>query len=150
MKKKFLSMALTGVMLLSMGSVAFAEDVPPAPKTYSTTVSYEAPNDEQWTVTVPASMVPGDTAQVKAEGQWAANRQLNVNVPENVTLKNSITQGNEKTLNITFDGIEQAGDNTQTVTVQKDITLDNITAALFGTWSGTFDYTVNMINVMPV
>ena len=62
-----------------------------------------------------------------------------------VTLKNN-RGGNDKVLNITFDGISQVGDNERSQPVTKEISLKDITDALFGTWSGTANYRVSVAN----
>lgn len=67
MMKKMISTALAAIMAMSLAVPAFAED-------QSTTVTYTGTGTEQYTVTVPASMSPGQSAEVKAEGTWASNR----------------------------------------------------------------------------
>ena len=69
-------------------------------------------------------------------------KALNVGT-STVTLTNDI-DGGTKTLDVTFDGINQAGNDTVAQTVSKDITVANITNALFGTWTGTIVYNVSM------
>ena len=62
-----------------------------------------------------------------------------------VTLKNN-RGGNDKVLNITFDGISQVGNNERSQSVTKEISLEDITDALFGTWSGIANYRVSVAN----
>ena len=53
----------------------------------------------------------------------------------------------EKVLDVTFtDGLVVAGSNTVEVTGEKDITIADIEDALFGTWSGTFNYTAGIVD----
>jgi hypothetical protein len=60
-------------------------------------------------------------------------------------LTNSINSADQKILDVTFAGIEKAGDNTATVTTTEAVSVANIENALFGTWSGKFNYTVEMV-----
>ena len=75
----------------------------------------------------------------------AADRTVTVSVDKTVTLKNN-RGSNDKVLNITFDGISQVGDNERSQSVTKEISLEDITDALFGTWSGTANYRVSVAN----
>ena len=62
-----------------------------------------------------------------------------------VTLKNN-RGSNDKVLNITFYGISQIGNNERSQSVTKEISLEDITDDLFGTWSGTANYRVSVAN----
>lgn len=136
--KKITSLFLALMMVCSLGVSAFAAD--------TTTVSYTGTGTESYTVTVPASLAPGGSGEVKVEGTWATNRKLTVTAPSSVTLTNSINPADTKTLGVTFAGIAKTGDNTVAVSDTKTISVDNITDALFGTWTGTISYTVSMGN----
>ena len=135
--KKFASLFLALVMVCSLSISAFAA--------HTTTVTYTGTSTESYTLTVPATLTPGASGEVKANGTWASNRKLIVTAPSTVTLTNDI-DGGTKTLNVTFDGINQAGNDTVAQTVTKDISVGNISNALFGTWSGIIVYTVSMEN----
>ena len=54
--------------------------------------------------------------------------------------------GSGKNLDVTFNGIELLGDNTKSVMKEESVGIENITNALFGTWSGTFYYDVELID----
>lgn len=158
--KKIVSLALAGIMLLSACPMVYAAEGE-VDYTQGTSVTYTADKDangdnisdsEAYTVTVPATMAPGGTSEVYVAGTWASNRKLVVTADATVTLTNSITGGDEKVLNVNFDGIGLAGDNEYAITKANDgatvaISIDNIEDALFGTWSGHFDYTVGMEDV---
>jgi hypothetical protein len=151
--KKVLSLLLVLVMVCSFSVCAFAT----TDYTNGTLVSYDATADndgdgqpdasEAWTVTVPAAMAPGDTAAVKAEGTWASNRQLVVTADDTVTLTNSIKAADQKVLDVTFAGITLAGSNTAAVEQSANLSVADISDALFGVWSGTINYDVEMQDV---
>ena len=153
--KKIISLLLVGIMALSMIPTALAT----TDYTNGTQVSYnaEADNDgdgnpdhtEAWTVTVPALLAPGGNGDVVASGTWGSNRKLVVTADANVTLTNSINAADQKVLDVTFPGIELAGSNTAAVTDTKAVSVAAMPAdALFGTWSGTFYYDVEMVDVV--
>ena len=127
------------VMAANLAVPAFAE-------THSTTVTYTGTGAESYTVTVPATLAPGESGDVSVSGTWATNRKLTVTAPSTVTLTNSINSSDTKTLAVTFDGIAKTGDNTVSVSDTKTITVADISDALFGTWSGVISYTVSMDN----
>lgn len=150
--KKILSLLLVGIMVVSMVPTAFAT----TDYSNGTQVSYnaEADNDgdgqpdhaEAYTVTVPALLAPGASGNVVAQGTWASNRKLTVTADDDVTLTNSINAADQKVLDVTFPGIELAGSNTAAVTDTKVVGVADIEAALFGTWSGVFEYQVEMVD----
>ncbi len=101
--KKYLSLALALIMVLSLSATAFAAENPEAA---TTSVSYTGNGIESYTITVPSSMAPGDTGNVKVDGTWATNRKIVVTAPETVTLTNDI-DGGQKTLALTFEGLDK-------------------------------------------
>ena len=133
--KKMMSLVLALVMVCSLCVTAFAAD--------ATTVTYVGTGTEEYTVTIPASLAPGGSGEVKVQGTWASNRKLSVSAPSSVTLTNSIDRGT-KTLEVTFAGIAKTGNNTVAVSDTKTISVADISNALFGTWSGNINYTVSM------
>ena len=129
--KKLISLGLVAVMALSMVPMALAT----TDYSNGTQVSYNAEdpdgdgvldNQEAYTVTVPALMAPGDTAEVSAQGTWNTDRKLVVSADANVVLTNSINSADTKTLAVTFPGIELAGSNTAAVSDAADISVANI------------------------
>ena len=138
--KKLISLGLVGVMALSMIPTALAT----TDYTNGTRVEYTA-NDEAnttYTITVPALLAPGAEGTVKLEGTWASDATVKVTADKTVTLTNSINSADQKVLDVTFAGIEKAGDNTATVTATEAVSVAEIENALFGTWSGKFNYNV--------
>lgn len=149
--KKLLSSVLALVMAMSMMTVAFAasesssnDDEPSYNDNISrsTQVTYTGNGTESYTITVPATMAPGQSASVKVEGTWASNRKLTVTTGSSVTLKNSL-DNSTKDVAITFPAFEVVGNNLTAVSKTQNIYLANMTG-LFGTWSGSFNYTVSM------
>lgn len=142
--KKILSLTLAALLLVSMIPTAMA-----AENNWQggTKVEYTAATNEQYTVTVPATLAPGGSGDVVASGTWGSNRKLTVTADKDVTLTNSINAADQKVLDVTFAGIELTGSNTESVSDTKQVAVANITDAIFGTWSGTFNYNVAMSDV---
>ena len=151
--KKILSLTLAVLMGVSAVPMVYAAETD---YNNGTAVEYIADSDadgdgisdaEAWTVTVPAKLAPGGAGDVTAAGTWASDRKLTVTADATVTLTNSINAQDTKTLDVTFAGIDLAGSNTAAVTDTKSVSVADIENALFGTWSGTFNYTVEMGDV---
>ena len=161
--KRFLSLLLVLVMVLSMIPTAFAT----RPHTQGTDVTYDASQDpdvgdsnhdgqpdntEYYTVTVPALMNPklGEavTGTVTLAGTWASNRVVTVALASNtVKLVNEINGTDSKDLAITLTEMAYAGNNTAPKSYTGTVALAEMPAdALFGTWKGTFNYTVSIAN----
>ena len=141
--KKILSLGLAVTMAMAALPVAYAAEAGGNWGTGTEVTYTNAAAKEEYTVTVPASLTPGGAAgEVIAQGTMASNRKLVVTAPETVTLKNSINAENTKTLNVNFDDITMLGDNTKAVSAKANISVSEITDALFGTWSGIIVYTV--------
>ena len=145
--KKILSLTLVAVILLSMIPTAFAAE---NNWQVGTKVEYTATANEQYTVTVPAKLAPAGSGTVILEGTWANNRIVTVTADPTVTLTNSIKADDQKVLDVTFDGISEAGSNTTSQKFTQDISVENIENALFGNWSGKFNYNVSPSDVQTV
>lgn len=119
------------------------------PTNFSTTVSYKTKGTEAYSVSVPASLAPGGSGDVKVSGTWADNRQVTVSADQKVVLTNDILNTDQKTLKVTFAGIKKTGNNLKAITASDTgctgtVSVENISKALFGTWKGTFNYTVEI------
>ena len=155
--KKILSMFLALVMLLSMTILTASADTEAGGNwNGGTKVSYNAEdpdgdgvlnNTESYTVTVPSQLAPGTGGEVVLSGTWASDRMVTVTADKEVVLKNSINKDNTKTLAVTFTTIEQEGSNTSTIEVKEDVSVVAIANAIFGTWSGTFNYFVSITDI---
>ena len=138
--KKIISFVLAAVLLVSaVPTVSATNDY-----SQGTQVVYEATGSESYTITVPAQLAPGGNGTVTLSGTWADNRIVSVTADPTVTLTNSIKAEDQKVLNVHFDGISEVGSNTGSQTFTQGISVDGITDALFGTWSGKFNYNVEV------
>ena len=146
--KKILSLTLVLAMVMSMGvTTAFAAGNWEG----GTLVTYSSTGAEEWTVTVPATLAPGNAGDVTAAGTWGSNRKLVVTADDSVKLTNSINSADYKDLAVTFADINLVGDNTKSVSETKQVSVAAMPAdALFGTWSGTFYYDVEMVDEVSV
>ena len=138
--KKILSLGLAVTMAMAAMPAAYAADY-----TAGTQVEYIADADanREYTITVPALLNPGQSGAVTLKGKWASNETVKVTADATVELTNSINSNDKKVLNIGFNGIEKAGDNTVERTYTENVSVAAMPAdALFGTWSGKFNYNV--------
>lgn len=149
--KKVLSLVLCLAMVFSLSVIAFAaETTPTGNYAAGTTVTYSEEATEAYSVTVPATLTPGGSSgTVSVAGKWASNRVVKVSAPTSVILKNSINESDTKDPAITFTAISKTGSNTVEITgeeadAKSDISVTAIYGALFGTWSGTINYTVSI------
>lgn len=143
--KKILSLALAAAMMVSAIPAAYALE---GESTYDnnyegtmgTVLTLNGSGTEEWTVTVPAKMVPGDTGTVKAEGTWAADKFLNVTCPTSVTL----TYG-AQTMDVAItDGrFSLIGNSVDPVSKEVEIAVEDA-SRLFGTWTGVLEYKVEL------
>ena len=137
--KKAISFVLAALMLVSAVPTALATN----DYTQGTQVVYTATGSESYTITVPASLNPGQSGTVTLDGYWPDSKTVTVTAEKTVTLKNSIKAADTKTLNVTFLGISEAGSNTSKQTFTEPVSVEGISNALFGTWSGKFNYNVD-------
>ena len=137
--KKIISFVLAALLLVSAVPMAHATN----DYTAGTKVEYTAANNEAYTITVPAQLAPGGSGTVTLQGTWADNRIITVTAEPTVTLTNSIKAEDQKVLNVNFDGISEAGSNTSKQTFTEPVSVEGISNALFGTWSGKFNYNVD-------
>jgi len=143
--KKILSLMLAALLLVSAVPVAYATN----DYTAGTVVSYAGTGTEAYTVTVPAALDPGESGTVTATGTFPSNKTLSVTAETSVELACGT---DTKTLNVSFPGITLAGSNTNEVTASETVGVEgwadadqnNIAAPLFGTWSGHFEYNVEL------
>ena len=150
--KKIISLALAAVMLLgAVPMVNAAEVTENHDYSNGTAITLVGTGTEEYTVTVPAKMVPGDTGTVKAEGTWASGKVLHVTAPVSVTL----TYGAQSlTADIEGGCMILPGSDVDTVTGEGGVSVSRYvydsnnnyyTKVLFGTWEGTLNYTVNLV-----
>ena len=148
--KKVIALILALLLLSSMGTAVFAADTQTFNGTGTTaatpqlTVSYTGTGTESYTVTVPASIDLSTTTSgtVSVSGTWPSSKTLTVTCPDKVTMTHSYNSDANKELAVTFPGITKAGSNTETVSASATLTVGAIDKALFGTWTGTVEFTV--------
>ena len=138
--KKLISITLALVMSISLYTSAFAETLGQD----STNVEYVGQASENYLLTVPASLSPSQSGNVKAEGTWASNRKLVVSAPNTVVLTNDINTNETKTLDVAFAGINRIGNDSASITETKAITVGEISNVLFGTWTGKIVYNASI------
>lgn len=143
--RKVLSLLVAGAMLISTIPMALATN----DYSQGTKVEYIGSSSELYTVTVPAQLVPGQSGTVTAKGTFPSNRTMFVTSDDNVTLTNSINANDKKVLTVSFDGIELAGNNSAQVSANESVSVEDISNAIFGTWSGKFFYNVDFETVEP-
>lgn len=149
--KKILSLALAAAMAVAALPVAYAaeNEADYSAGTQITLVGTQENQGAQWTVTVPAKMQPGQTGTVKAEGMWDADKYLQVTAPKTISLAYG---AQSMDVGITFGlaysaentGFALLGSSTSEVTTSHDLTVAEA-SRLFGTWTGTLNYTVELI-----
>lgn len=145
--KKVLSILLAIALLISAVPAAFAADV--QEYSHGTQVVFQGVGHENYTITVPAKLTPGQSGIVTLSGVWPSNKSVSVFAESTVTLTNGLLSSDQKVLDISFQGIEKAGNNTVEKTYTENISVEAIDGALFGIWSGTFNYIVDSIQVVP-
>ena len=148
--KKVLSLTLAALMVVSMVPTAFAADVDYQNGTeveYTgsrTTVNADGTetHNAEYTITVPALLAPGGSGTVTLQGMWPSDATVKVTAEDKVEMVNNINSADKKTLAVTFTAIELAGNNTVAVSDDETVSVADISNALFGTWSGKFNYNV--------
>lgn len=148
--KKILSLTLAALMVVSMVPTAFAADVDYQNGTeveYTgsrTTVNADGTetHNAEYTITVPALLAPGGSGTVTLQGMWPSDATVKVTAEDKVEMVNNINSADKKNLAVTFTAIELAGNNTVAVSDDETVSVADISNALFGTWSGKFNYNV--------
>jgi hypothetical protein len=142
--RKTLSLLLALVMAFGTIGTAFAT----TDASNGTTVSYVGTGNESYTVTVPAHLSPESSGQIEVNGTWPSYRKLVVAAPDTVTLVSDGQVAHERVLAVTFDDIEQVGDDVNAIHLSETISVGAIENALFGKWEGKITYTVYMDEIV--
>ena len=142
--KKILAFLLVVAQLISIVPIAYATNT----QNYSqgTQVVFEATGTENYTITVPAKLAPQEEGVVLLQGTWPDNKTVKVTADQTVTLTNNLNQIETKIIDVYFDGISAPGNNKQSVSATQNICVGKVNDALFGKWTGTFYYNVEMIH----
>ena len=139
--RKIFALFLSSLLVAAMPTVFAAET---HDYSYGTEVMYQSTGSENYMITVPAKLTPGQGGTVTLKGTWADNRIVTVTADSTVTMQNNINSQDEKVLNIFFTGISEKGNNTAEQTFTNTVLVDNISDALFGVWKGKFNYNVSV------
>lgn len=139
--KKILSLTLAVMLLVSAIPTAFAAET----QDYSlgTAVTVTGAGGD-YTVTVPATLTPGQTGTVTASGYWSSDEVLYVTVPSTVEVRNGSQTAN---INVSFDGIKANGNYIEGMNIPVNISIDN-GGILFGEWTGIIEYDVELISLI--
>ena len=112
------------------------------PEIGKTTVTLVGTEETYYEVSVPAEMIPGESATVSVTGTWDSNQTLKVSAPEKVTLYN----GNQSIdIEVNFEAISQSGNDVEESTASTTLSIENVTVK-FGTWVGVIEYNVELVD----
>lgn len=106
-----------------------------------TSITYTGKGEQQYELSVPPLMEPGQTAEIKLAGTWDTTKRIVVSTDDIIKMTNSI-DGKQKDLEIKFEGISRIGDNTAPIEEIANITTGELEGALLGTWTGQIVYKV--------
>jgi hypothetical protein len=97
-----------------------------------TKVDYINPNAfEYYTITIPAFLIPGQAGTITISGMWDSSRMIKVSTPKIVNMTDDNSR-NIKTLDISFNGIQQVGNNTKTITIEESFSVEKYS----NNWTG--------------
>ena len=146
MKKRFFSLFLALCMIFSM--TVFAED-------YSTTITLEGTATESWTFTVPATIdldVSSPYIDISVEGYWPSWKNVLVTIPEEIEF-NLMDGDTDKIIVVPVefeltgsDYLACHGCDDGIICLEECVLIDtsDLSKIIFGTWSGTLNFTVEM------
>lgn len=109
----------------------------------STTVTLTGSATDSWTLSVPASLVPGGKDTVSLSGSWPSTKTYTITADKKVSLKNSIDENETLDVDIIFSGITLAGNNRENISNSVEISVGQASNVLFGTWTGTLKYYIS-------
>ena len=126
------------IMIIYVFFVSYASD-------YGTDVEIVGNGSEEYTVTVPAKLGTNSFGDVIVEGSWASNRIINVTADESVEITNKNNIFNKSKVNVNFLGIHANGNDSTVQNIKEVVSVGKPeTNILFGTWSGKFNYNVDI------
>lgn len=130
---------MTSLVIGCLSITAFA-----ANSTYKETpVSYSGLGNQVYEVKVPSKLKPSQLGEVQLLGTWDSTKKVIVSTDDYIVMTNSI-DNKTKNININFEDIILEGNNTLPVEKTETISVDAITDALFGVWSGTIIYNIQL------
>lgn len=146
MKRKEVYLLLGSMILTSICGASLVSAVEPNHSTVVNHIGYKE-GQEEYNVVVPAELNAGGNAgTVTLTGTWKSTHTVNVTAPEEIIMTNNI-DGEEQSVVVNFDDIHQTGNNNSGIEVSKDISVNELTGAIFGEWTGLIVYNVNVTDV---
>ena len=136
-------------ILICLVVVSFASYISYASNDYSsgTLVEYVAKGSESYSVTVPAKLSPGGSGTVTLNGTWSSNKFIKVSAAKTVELVNSLNSLDKRILDVTFEGINEFGNDFTNQKFDKTVSVSAMpNDVLFGTWTGRFNYNVEFFS----
>jgi hypothetical protein len=142
--KKSLIFIVSLFICLYIGYVSYADE-------YGTEVEFVASNQSEYSITVPAKLTPKTgqsvSGTVSLSGRWASNETVEITADESVVLANSLNPLNTRELDITLSDMSYSGNDTSASSYTGTVTISAMpNDILFGTWTGKFNYNVEVIN----
>ena len=137
------------IFIVSLIVISFLSYVSFASGDYSngTLVEYVAKGSESYNVTVPAKLSPGSSGTVSLDGTWSSNKFIKVSADKTVELVNSLNSLDKRTLDVTFEGINEFGNDFTSQRFDKTVSVSAMpNDVLFGTWTGRFNYNVEFLD----
>ncbi len=145
--KKILAVLLVLSMAVAMSVPALAAETKTTDITYSASANGGS-DDATWTVTVPSSLVAGQSGEVKAEGIWSPSDILSVTADKKV---NMYLDGNAEAdyavVPVTYNAIALSGSYAGTVTMTEAVTVDaenTMSDIKFGAWKGVLTFYISL------
>lgn len=140
--KKIISVMLVLTMLMSLCPVVFATETTSYDN--GTNIEYVGNASEEYTITVPARLIPGGSGIVTLSGAWPSNRVVSVWACDYINMTNNIDANDVKKLDVTFERIDQIGSNTDRIKTVETVSVEEMTDVLFGFWEGLIVYNADI------
>ena len=144
--KKFISVLLIIFFILSNLSIVQVSASDFNDLEQGTQIVCQGVGIEDYSVTVPAKLAPGESGTVTLTGTWSEDRVVAVYADTSVTLTNNANAAQQSVVSVRFPGIVKNGDDFTPQTFTQEITVGQITDVLFGKWRGIFHYNIDVMN----
>ena len=115
----------------------------------TTEVAIQVVGEESYSITVPATLQLGAGGEVVLTGNWPETKTVHVTADESVPVTSTSNAALTVDVTVHFDGISCKGDNAQDREVRQPISISTEKPILFGTWTGTVNYYVDIEFIDP-